>query len=70
MEFQIRGPSRPPSWLVFLPGGACILLGVLIMVVPDLLEAIVATALIVVGLTLISLATRLRAPGGGGPFGR
>ena len=63
MEFQIRRPVRPPFWFVFVPGGACVLLGILIMIVPQLLVTLVATGLILIGAALLSIAWRFRTAG-------
>jgi hypothetical protein len=63
MPFQIQRPRRPPSWLLFVPGGACLLLGILILLVPRLLVALFATSLMLIGLVLLSFAWRLRAGG-------
>ncbi len=46
------------AWLV--PGGLLVLLGLLILVVPHLLEAIVAAALMVAGASLMAFGWRVR----------
>ncbi len=64
MEIHLRGPSRGtpfgPWWVALIPGAACILMGILIVAVPSLLETLVASAFILVGLVLFSAALRLR----------
>lgn len=62
-EFEIRPPGPAPAalWLVpFLAGVACILFGVLIAILPELLVAMVASAFVLLGLALASLGWRLR----------
>lgn len=68
MEIHLRGPSGRspfgPWWLALIPGAACVLVGILIVAVPQLLETLVATAFILVGVVLLSAAWRLRPPTG------
>ncbi len=62
MEFQIhRRPRSPSAWLMFVPGGACVLLGILILLMPQLLVTLVAGGLMVIGSIMLSLAWRFRA---------
>ncbi len=55
------------GWAYLVPGGVLVLLGLLILFVPHLLEVLVATALIVSGVSLLSFGWRLhratRRPG-------
>jgi protein-S-isoprenylcysteine O-methyltransferase Ste14 len=48
------------AWAYLVPGGVLVLLGLLILFVPHLLEVLVATALIVGGVSLLSFGWRLR----------
>jgi Flp pilus assembly protein TadB len=47
------------GWAYLIPGGVLVLLGLLILLVPHLLDVLVATALIVGGVSLVSLGWRL-----------
>ncbi len=65
MEIHIRRPGAGgfgPWWLVLIPGGLCVLIGILIIYVPDLLETMVASAFILIGIVLLSAGWRLRPP--------
>ena len=72
-EFVLMGRGGGGrAWLVmFVPGLLLVALGVLIVVVPKLLVAMVAAIFIVAGLGLASMGWRLRSLGrmGGGPLG-
>ena len=48
------------SWLLMTPGFALFLLGILVLVVPRLLELIVALALMFLGLFLMTIAWHTR----------
>lgn len=50
------------AWTYLVPGGVLVLLGLLILLVPHLLEALVATALMVAGGSLLLFGWRLRQP--------
>lgn len=64
MEFQFnRRPRSSRAWVVFVPGGACVLLGVLILAMPQLLVLLVSVSLILMGSILLSLAWRVRGAG-------
>jgi hypothetical protein len=64
MEFQIqRRGGGPGPWVLFLPGAASILFGILILMLPEILVALVAGAFIFVGATLLSIAWRVRNGG-------
>ena len=64
MEFQIDRRTRPAGgWVVFIPGGALVLLGILILMMPQLLVALVAGGLILIGSILLSIAWRFRSAG-------
>ena len=52
-----RGPF---GWIVFAPGTAMVLLGVVIWAIPAILVALIAGACIAVGGLLLLLAWRLR----------
>ena len=48
------------GWAYLAPGVVLVVLGLLILLVPRLLEALVATALIVAGASLVALGWRIR----------
>jgi len=61
-EFVIGGRRALPSWLaIFVPGCALVGFGVLIILLPELLVALVAVICITLGLVMASLGWRLRA---------
>ena len=67
MEIHLRRRSSSPFgfgpwWLGLIPGVLCVLFGVLIVAVPQLLQAMVASAFVLVGFLLITAAWRLRPP--------
>jgi hypothetical protein len=74
-EFVIHGRrSGGNPWLVvFVPGVALMCFGVLILIVPELLVAMVAAGFLGVGALIAAMGWRLRnlTPGNppGGPFG-
>jgi len=57
---RLAGLSDGLAWTYLLPGGVLVLLGLLILLVPNLLEVIVAAALIVAGVSLLSFGWRVR----------
>ena len=61
-EFVIgsQGRGKPPWLLVFVPGVALLAFGILIVVLPQLLVALVAAVCMVAGIALASLGWRLR----------
>ena len=64
MEFKIQRNRAPVGpWLLFAPGALLVLLGILIAIVPQLLVALVAGALILAGTLLLAVAWRFRAGG-------
>jgi hypothetical protein len=48
--------------MVLIPGVLCLLIGILIIAVPQLLETMVASAFILLGIVLLSAGWRLRPP--------
>ncbi len=69
MEIHLRRRSRGPLgfgpwWLGLIPGVLCVLFGVLIVAVPQLLQTMVASAFVLIGFLLITAAWRLRPPTG------
>ncbi|MEM7204775.1 MAG: hypothetical protein AAF628_31250 [Planctomycetota bacterium] len=63
-EFVIRGPSPGGGWMMFMaPGVALFLLGLAILVWPQLLVAMVAGVFMAMGLALASMGWRMRPPG-------
>jgi len=60
IQRQLAGLTGGGTWTYLAPGGVLVLLGLLILIVPRLLEAIVATALIVSGVSLLAFGWRLR----------
>ncbi len=67
MEIHVRRPSNSPWgfgpwWLGLIPGVLCVLFGILIVAVPQLLQTMVASAFVLVGFLLITAAWRLRGP--------
>ena len=55
-----RLSAGPPSVLVFVPGVACILVGLLILLLPELLIALVSGLFFLIGGVLLAAAWRLR----------
>ena len=70
MEIKIDRKRGPSSLLLFAPGGFCVLLGVMILLMPDLLKVLVAGAMLVLGSVLLSLAWRFRAVSSGTDSGK
>ncbi len=67
MEIHLQRPGRGswglgPWWLGLVPGVICVLVGILIVAVPQLLETLVASVFILIGVGLISVAWRMRPP--------
>jgi len=60
VQRRVRGLTAGLTWVYLVPGGVLVLLGLLILLVPNLLEVLVAAALIVAGVSLLSLGWRLR----------
>mgnify|MGYP006303013705 CR=1 FL=1 len=58
-ERRLASLTAGLGWVYLVPGGLLVLLGLLILLVPNLLEVLVATALIVGGVSLLSLGWRL-----------
>ncbi|MFO8013846.1 MAG: hypothetical protein R6X20_11155 [Phycisphaerae bacterium] len=56
---RVAGLADGLAWVYLLPGVVLVVLGLLILLVPHLLEVIVATALIVSGVSLLSFGWRL-----------
>lgn len=69
-EFVIRGATGRRSWLaLFAPGMALIGLGLLILLFPHLLIAMVAALFMTCGFVLASLGWRMRRGGSRGGVG-
>ena len=63
-EFVIHTRDGRPSWLaIFIPGMALFMFGVLTLVLPQLLVALVAAIFMSVGLLLAGIGWRLRQGG-------
>ncbi len=67
MEIHLRRRSSGPWgfgpwWLGLIPGVLCVLFGVLIVAVPQLLQTMVASAFVLIGFLLLTAAWRLRPP--------
>ena len=64
-------PPRRPSWFVYVPGGLMILLGILILALPNLLQVLVAGTCILIGIALLAVPLGMRGiqfrPPGPGP---
>lgn len=72
IHVELGGGGRPgggrPSWIVYAPGAFMILLGLLILLMPQLLQVLVAGLCITVGVALIAVPLRMRGGGFGSLF--
>ncbi len=62
LQRPARGPRFGPRWLGLVPGALCVSVGILIVAVPQLLETLVASIFILIGVGLIAAAWRMRPP--------
>jgi len=58
--FHIRRPRPDGSLVLLLPGATLLLLGVIVLVLPDLLRFLVGGFLIVLGVMLLTAGWQLR----------
>ena len=68
-EFKIgRGRSKLGSWAGFMPGCLFLVLGTLVLVMPDLLRMMVAALLMGLGFLLLALAWQIKKGGSSNSF--
>ncbi|MHC5062773.1 MAG: hypothetical protein ACYTG5_02220 [Planctomycetota bacterium] len=68
-EFKLGGGKGPASsWAGFVPGAAFMVMGLLVLIMPDLLRLMVAALLMGLGFLLLALAWQVRKGSRGTSF--
>lgn len=52
-------PGRRPPWMLYVPGAVFVLLGLLIILLPQLLQFLIGGFCVVVGLVLLAIPRRM-----------
>ena len=60
ININLKSRRKPPAWMLFVPGGLMLVLGLLIIVFPQMLQLLIGGTCIVIGLGLLAVPLRLR----------
>ena len=59
ININLQGRRKPPQWMLYLPGGIMVAIGLTIILFPALVKLLIGGTCLVIGLVLLAVPMRM-----------